>query len=68
MEWTPDEVVGQVINPFYAITVSEDLTIEHAPLVSRETWIEANTKLIDELGARAWLEKLLTVLETGAGG
>ncbi len=68
MEWTPDEVVGQVINPFYAITISEDLAIEHAPLISREMWIEANIKLIGELGARAWLEKLLTVLEKGAGG
>ena len=68
MEWTSDEVVEQVINPFYAITISEDLTIEHDPLVSREMWIEANTKLIGELGARAWLEKLLHVLEKGAGG
>jgi hypothetical protein len=63
-----DDIVDMVINPFYALTISEDLTVEHAPLVSRETWIDANTKLIGELGARAWLEKLLTVLEKGAGG
>ena len=68
MEWTSDELVGLVINPFYAITIAEDLTIEHAPLVSREAWIEANTKLIGELGAQAWLEKLLTVLEKGMSG
>ena len=42
MEWTPDDVTNMIINPFYAITISEDLAIEHAPLVSRETWIEAN--------------------------
>ena len=68
MEWTSDELVGLVINPFYAITIAEDLTIEHSPLVSREAWIEANTKLIGELGAQAWLEKLLTVLEKGMSG
>ena len=68
MEWTSDEVLSQVINPFYAITISEDLTIEHGPLVSREAWIDANTKLIGELGARAWLEKLLTILEKGVNG
>ena len=68
MEWTSDELVGLVINPFYAITIAEDLTIEHAPLVSREAWIEANTQQIGELGAQAWLEKLLTVLEKGLSG
>ena len=68
MEWTSDEVAAQVINPFYAITIAEDLTIEHPPLVNREAWIEANTQLIGELGARAWLEKLLTILEKGTSG
>jgi hypothetical protein len=34
MEWMPDKVVGKVINSFYAITISEDLPIEHAPLIS----------------------------------
>ena len=68
MKWTADEVAAQVINPFYAITIAEDLTIEHEPLISREVWIEANTKLLGELGVRAWLEKLLTVLEKGMSG
>ena len=68
MEWTADKVAAQVINPFYAITIAEDLTIEHEPLISREVWIEANTKLLGELGVRAWLEKLLTVLEKGMSG
>ena len=49
MEWTADEIAAQKINPLKAISIAEDLTIEHAPLVSREAWIEANTQPIGEL-------------------
>ena len=68
MDWKSDGVMRQVINPFYGITTSKDLTIEHAPLVSRKVWIEANIKLIGELEARTWLEKLFTILEKGVSG
>jgi hypothetical protein len=52
-----------LINPFYAINITPDLMGEHEPLVSEAQWIAANKKLIEEIGAKAWLEKLLAVLQ-----
>lgn len=53
------------INPTIVINVSDRLQGKHEPLVTREQWIQANTSLINELGAEAWLWQLLDVLETG---
>jgi hypothetical protein len=55
-----------LINPFYAINIEPELALEHEPLASEADWVQANLKLIDEIGAQAWLERLLTVLQ-GAG-
>ncbi len=54
-----------IINPTLTINISDRLQGEHPPLVKREEWIAANVKLIEELGATAWLWLLLEVLETG---
>ena len=54
-----------IINPTLTINVSYRLQGEHPPLVTREEWVKANVKLIDELGTTAWLWLLLEVLETG---
>ncbi len=54
------------INPFYAINISPSLLAEHEPMVSKEHWVEVNTKLIDELGKEEWLKQLLSVLESGS--
>jgi hypothetical protein len=51
-----------LINPFYAITIAEDLFGSHEPLVSQEDWVKANARLIDELGAEVYLHELLKVL------
>jgi len=53
------------INPTIVINVSDRLQGKHEPLVTREQWIQANTSLIDELGAEAWLWRMLETLETG---
>lgn len=60
---TTGDVEHMLINPFYAITISPDLMGEHEPLVSEAQWIAANLRLIEEIGAKAWLEKLLAVLQ-----
>lgn len=52
-----------LINPFYAVTIHEDLMGEHDPLVSKSEWVEANKRLIEKIGVEAWLEKLLAILE-----
>lgn len=57
------DVEHMLINPVYAITISDGLMSTHEPLVSKEHWVAANKKLIEEIGAEAWLEKLLAVLQ-----
>ena len=52
------------INPYYAIRISPTLTAEHELMVTKEKWIQVNSKLIDDLGKEEWLKQLLSILET----
>jgi hypothetical protein len=54
-----------ILNPSLAVKISERLQGEHRPIVTSKSWIQANEKLIDELGNADWLWQLLDVLETG---
>jgi hypothetical protein len=58
-----DDVAAMLINPVYAISIDPDLAGAHETIVSRERWITANKRLIDELGVDQWLNRLLAVLE-----
>ena len=60
------DLKDMLINPYCAINLAPDMAEKHEPLVSESQWIEVNLKLIDEVGAREWLERLLAVLQ-GAG-
>jgi hypothetical protein len=61
--WTPGDVAALVCNPIYAIEISPDLALPHEPILDETTWIKANVKLIEELGAEAYLRNLLSVLK-----
>jgi hypothetical protein len=63
--WTEDDIQTLLVNPIYAVSISPSLAVEHEPLVERSQWISANARLIKEIGAEAWLERLLDVLESG---
>ncbi|MCL5411061.1 MAG: hypothetical protein M1324_04455 [Patescibacteria group bacterium] len=52
-------------NPYYAIQIAPILAAEHETLVTKEIWIQANSKLIDEIGKEEWLKQLLDILESG---
>ena len=54
-----------LMNPFYAITICEDLFGDHQPMVSQDQWIAANVQLIEQLGSEEYLRQLLTVLGGG---
>jgi hypothetical protein len=58
-----DDVTAMLINPVYAVSIDPDLRGSHKPIVSKERWIEANEKLIAEIGSETWLRRLLAVLE-----
>lgn len=58
-----DNAAAMLINPVYAISINPDLAASHEPIVPKERWIEANQRLMDEIGTEAWLRRLLVVLE-----
>lgn len=58
------ELEKMFANPFYAINILPSLSLEHEPMVSKETWVKANAKMIDEIGKEEWLKRLLDVLES----
>jgi hypothetical protein len=60
------DVKNMLINPYYAINVDPDLATEHTAITTEDQWIEANLRLMEEIGSRQWLESLLAVLQ-GAG-
>ncbi len=62
-EWTPGDVTSMIANPFYAINIDEGLAVSHEPLISEGDWITANVRLVEELGAEAYLRNLLSVLK-----
>ena len=53
------------LNPTLTINISDRLQGDHPPLITRDQWVQANTKLIKELGTNTWLWRLLFTLETG---
>jgi hypothetical protein len=54
-----------IINPSLAIKISESLKDVAHPLISRDQWVQANIKLLGEIGNAQWLGKLLDLLEVG---
>ena len=63
MSSTPDnDLKDTLTNPFYAVTFA-DYLFRHRKLASaQEDWVLLNAKLIDDLGAKEWLEELLDAL------
>lgn len=61
--WSKDDVAAMLINPVYAVSINPDLAGRHEPIVPKERWIEANERLIRDIGAEEWLRRLLAVLE-----
>ena len=67
-EWTVVAVQALLVNPFYAVTAAPTFCVPHEPTIERDVWVRANARLIEQIGAEAWLERLLDVLETGGPG
>jgi len=61
--WTPELVAKLMANPFYAIDIAPELALPHEPILSEEMWVAANVRAIEEIGAEAWLQNLLSVLQ-----
>jgi hypothetical protein len=60
-----DSPTYTIISPRNVVIVSERLRGEHKPIITRQQWLQVNTKLMKELGTEAWLWRLIDILETG---
>jgi hypothetical protein len=61
---TENDVIATVANPIYAITIHPDLFGEVTqPLVAKDRWVQANARLIEQMGPEQYLRRLLAVLE-----
>ena len=61
---SPEKYDGHdIVNPTLAIAVSETLRTSLSQSIKRKEWIQANTKLMNEIGAAEWLWLLLETLE-----
>ncbi len=50
------------------MTAAPTFCVPHEPTIERDAWVRANARLIAQIGAEAWLERLLDVLESGGPG
>lgn len=52
-----------IVNPSFAVKVQPELFGRDKPLVSEARWIRANRRLLADIGADAYLRRLLQVLK-----
>jgi hypothetical protein len=57
-----DDLKTILVNPYNVVQIDSTLAQDHELLVSKEEWVQANSKLIEEIGAEAWLRLLLDAL------
>jgi hypothetical protein len=57
-----EEVKKALVTPFHTVQIEEYFSEPHETLISEEEWVQANSKLIEEIGAEAWLRLLLDAL------
>lgn len=62
-QWTPEAVLGMMINPFNAIEIDPSLAVPHEPIVSEDEWVRIGVRLIEEHGAEFALRALLRTLK-----
>jgi hypothetical protein len=61
--WTPELVMGALLNPFSAIEIHPSLAAPHEPLMSEDDWIRMMVKNVEEQGAEHTLRLLLHMLK-----
>ncbi|MFJ5924027.1 hypothetical protein ACIQF6_15660 [Kitasatospora sp. NPDC092948] len=61
--WTPELVMGIMVNPFAAIEIHPSLAVPHDPIVSEDDWIRVMVRQIEDHGAEDTLRILLHALK-----
>lgn len=60
---TEEDIAAILVNPVYAITIDPDLAGVTQHLITKEVWIAAQVRLIEEMGSEAYVKQLVAVLE-----
>ncbi|WP_422771145.1 hypothetical protein ACN28C_31640 [Plantactinospora sp. WMMC1484] len=50
-KWTPELLMGILINPVGAIEIHPSLAARHEPPITEDQWVDAMRRLIEEQGA-----------------
>lgn len=59
-----EQIQDMIADPFYCLPeVYMPYTLTHDPLITEEVWIGSGVKLINEIGAEAYLKSLLRNLK-----
>jgi len=64
--YTEDEIREIILNPYYAINFRNTLFVNSSPQFAKEDWVLKNADLMNKIGIKTWLEKLLAVLSEDA--
>ncbi|MFF9053480.1 hypothetical protein ACF09Z_20315 [Streptomyces erythrochromogenes] len=62
-QWSPEAVLGVLINPFNAIEIDPSLAVPHEPMITEDQWVQVGVRLIEEHGAELALRALLRTLQ-----
>ncbi|WP_234371606.1 MULTISPECIES: hypothetical protein [unclassified Streptomyces] len=62
-KWTPELVMGMLVNPFSAIEIHPSLAVPHEPLIPEDQWVYGMARFIEEQGAEHALRVLLHTLK-----
>ncbi|MFE6743082.1 hypothetical protein [Streptomyces tubercidicus] len=62
-KWTPEMVMGMLVNPFSAIEIHPSLAAPHEPLIPEDQWVHGMARFIEEQGAEHALRVLLHTLK-----
>jgi len=62
IQWTADNMLRIVVNPFYTLKVAAALVDNHEPQLSEDEWIATNSSALEQ-DPLAWLRRLLCLLQ-----
>lgn len=62
-----EHIQAMLANPLYAITVAPQLVADHEVDMTTEQWVQANVRLVQDMGAEQWLMQALAFLQSGDG-
>ncbi|MGW3283249.1 hypothetical protein ACWDR3_01225 [Streptomyces sp. NPDC001002] len=62
-KWTPELVMGALLNPFNAIEIHPSLAAPHEPMVSEDEWVRLVAMQVEQQGAEHVLRLLLHMLK-----